>query len=472
MPVVHQHGPCSPLADNRNGKAPSHAEILAADQRRAEYIHRRVAETTGRARRRKQGAPVELRPGTPPSSIVVPSSSSATSTTDLPASYGVALGTGNYVVPVRLGTPAERFTVVFDTGSDTTWVQCQPCVAYCYRQKEPLFDPTKSATYANISCSSSYCSDLYVSGCSGGHCLYGIQYGDGSYTIGFYAQDTLTLAYDTIKVRTYRTWPMGASSPRLARARHDFAMTSHDARARALCMQNFRFGCGEKNRGLFGRAAGLLGLGRGKTSLPVQAYDKYGGVFAYCLPATSAGTGFLDLGPGAPAANARLTPMLVDRGPTFYYVGMTGIKVGGHVLPIPGSVFSTAGTLVDSGTVITRLPPSAYAPLRSAFAKAMQGLGYSAAPAFSILDTCYDLTGNKGGSIALPAVSLVFQGGACLDVDASGILYVADVSQACLAFAPNADDTDVAIVGNTQQKTHGVLYDIGKKIVGFAPGAC
>ncbi|AQK82212.1 Microtubule-associated protein MAP65-1a [Zea mays] len=58
MPVVHQHGPCSPLADNRNGKAPSHAEILAADQRRAEYIHRRVAETTGRARRRKQGAPV------------------------------------------------------------------------------------------------------------------------------------------------------------------------------------------------------------------------------------------------------------------------------------------------------------------------------------------------------------------------------------------------------------------------------
>lgn len=365
MPVVHQHGPCSPLADNRNGKAPSHAEILAADQRRAEYIHRRVAETTGRARRRKQGAPVELRPGTPPSSIVVPSSSSATSTTDLPASYGVALGTGNYVVPVRLGTPAERFTVVFDTGSDTTWVQCQPCVAYCYRQKEPLFDPTKSATYANISCSSSYCSDLYVSGCSGGHCLYGIQYGDGSYTIGFYAQDTLTLAYDTIK--------------------------------------NFRFGCGEKNRGLFGRAAGLLGLGRGKTSLPVQAYDKYGGVFAYCLPATSAGTGFLDLGPGAPAANARLTPMLVDRGPTFYYVGMTGIKVGGHVLPIPGSVFSTAGTLVDSGTVITRLPPSAYAPLRSAFAKAMQGLGYSAAPAFSILDTCYDLTGNKGGSIALPA---------------------------------------------------------------------
>ncbi|XP_066370038.1 aspartyl protease family protein At5g10770-like [Miscanthus floridulus] len=435
MPIVHQHGPCSPLADKHGKKAPSHTEILVADQRRVEYIHRRVSDTTGRVRRQKQSAPVELPPGTPSSSTPASSLSSSATSTNLPASSGRALNTGNYVVPIRLGTPAARFTVVFDTGSDTTWVQCQPCVAYCYRQKEPLFNPTKSTTYANISCTSSYCSDLDSSGCSGGHCLYAVQYGDGSYTVGFYAQDTLTLGYDTVK--------------------------------------DFRFGCGEKNRGLFGKSAGLMGLGRGSTSLPVQAYDKYSGVFAYCIPATSAGTGFLDFGPGAPAAvNARLTPMLVDNGPTFYYVGMTGIKVGGHLLSIPGTVFSDAGALVDSGTVITRLPPSAYEPLRSAFAKGMEGLGYKTAPAFSILDTCYDLTGHQGGSIELPAVSLVFQGGACLDVDASGILYVADVSQACLAFAANDDDTDVTIVGNTQQKTYSVLYDLGKKVVGFAPGAC
>jgi hypothetical protein len=239
-------------------------------------------------------------------------------------------------------------------------------------------------------------------------------------------------------------------------------------------MQEFRFGCGEKNSGLFGKAAGLMGLGRGKTSLTVQAYDKFCGVFAYCLPATSSGTGFLHFGPGVPAANARLTPMLVGDGPTFYYVAMTGIKVGGRLLPIPESVFSTAGTLVDSGTVITRLPPKANEALRSVFAAAMEKLGYKKAPAFSILDTCYDLTSGpaKGGSVPLPAVALVFQGGACLDVDAAGILYVVDVKQACLAFAANEEDTDVAIVGNTQQKTYSVLYDLGRKVVGFAPGAC
>ncbi|CAL5048647.1 unnamed protein product [Urochloa decumbens] len=437
MPVVHQHGPCSPLAGKRGKAAPSHTEILAADQRRVEYIHRRVSETTGRARPKRASAPpVHLRPGSPSSSAATPTLFHATPSANLPASSGEALDTGNYVVTIELGTPASRQTVVFDTGSDTTWVQCQPCVAHCYRQKEALFSPAKSSTYANISCSSTDCTDLDVSGCDGANCLYGVQYGDGSYTIGFYARDTLTLAHDAV----------GA----------------------------FRFGCGEKNRGLFGRAAGLMGLGRGKSSLTVQAYGKYGGVFSYCLPAAPSGTtGFLDFGPGAAAAsaNARRTPMLTDKGPTFYYVGMTGIKVDGHMLPIPESVFSGAGALVDSGTVITRLPPSAYAPLRSAFAKAMDALGYKKAPAFSILDTCYDLTGYQG-SIALPAVSLVFGGGACLDVDASGILYIADVSQACLGFAPNDDDTEVAIVGNTQQKTYAVLYDLGKKVVGFAPGAC
>lgn len=213
-----------------------------------------------------------------------------------------------------------------------------------------------------------------------------------------------------------------------------------------------------------------MGLGRGKTSLTVQAYDKYGGAFAYCFPASSSGTGYLDFGPGSAGNNARLTPMLTDKGQTFYYVGMTGIRVGGQQVPVEESVFSTTGTLVDSGTVITRLPKTAYAALSSAFAKGMSASGYNKAPGYSILDTCYDLTGLS--EVSLPTVSLVFQGGACLDVDVSGIVYAISQAQVCLAFASNGDDESVAIVGNTQQKTYGVLYDLGKKTVGFAPGSC
>ena len=166
----------------------------------------------------------------------------------------------------------------------------------------------------------------------------------------------------------------------------------------------------------------------------------------------------------------RLT-MLTYKGPRYYYMGMTGIKVGGHLLPINRSVFSTAGTLLDSGSVITRLPPLAYRKLRSAFAKDMAALGYEEAPGFAILDTCFNLMGFQG-IMPLPTVSLVFQGGASLDVDATGILYVANASRACLAFAANRRDTDMAVIGSTQQKTYSFMYDIGKKVVGFTPGAC
>jgi hypothetical protein len=40
-----------------------------------------------------------------------------------------------------------------------------------------------------------------------------------------------------------------------------------------------------------------------------------------------------------------------------------GIRLGGTQPSIPESVFSMAGTLVDSGTVITRLPETANAAL-------------------------------------------------------------------------------------------------------------
>lgn len=429
VPIVHRHGPCSPLAGAHAGKPPSHAEILAADQNRVESLHHRVSSTTtglgGKPRTKKK---------TPGHSSVPASSSSSSSS--VPASSGLSLGTANYVVPIGLGTPPSRFTVVFDTGSDTTWVQCRPCVVSCYKQKDRLFDPAKSSTYANVSCADPACADLDASGCNAGHCLYGIQYGDGSYTVGFFAKDTLAVAQDAIK--------------------------------------GFKFGCGEKNRGLFGQTAGLLGLGRGPTSITVQAYEKYGGSFSYCLPASSAATGYLEFGPLSPSSsgsNAKTTPMLTDKGPTFYYVGLTGIRVGGKQLgAIPESVFSNSGTLVDSGTVITRLPDTAYAALSSAFAAAMAASGYKKAAAYSILDTCYDFTGLS--QVSLPTVSLVFQGGACLDLDASGIVYAISQSQVCLGFASNGDDESVGIVGNTQQRTYGVLYDVSKKVVGFAPGAC
>lgn len=355
----------------------------------------------------------------------------------MPATYGIALSTANYVVTVGLGTPKQDMTVVFDTGSDLTWVQCKPCVGYCHDQQDPIYDPSKSSSYSNITCGAADCSLLrsatgHSGSCSSSTCVYGIQYGDKSYSVGYLASETLTL-------------------------------TPSDA------VQGFKFGCGQKNRGLFGSTAGLLGLGRDRVSLVYQAAGKYKRVFSYCLPPTSRTTGFLSLGlPKSSPASFKYTPVLSLDPPSFYFLEMVGIKVGGQLLPISSSVFSDAGTVIDSGTVITRLPPSAYSALRAAFRRGMAR--YPTAAAVSILDTCYNLSSYS--TVTVPKVELLFQGGAAVDVPFTGILFGSSASQVCLAFAGNSDATDIGILGNKQQTTYEVAYDAGKGRVGFAAGAC
>lgn len=95
---------------------------------------------------------------------------------------------------------------------------------------------------------------------------------------------------------------------------------------------------------------------------------------------------------------------------------------------------------------------------------------YPMASALSILDTCYNLSNYK--TVKVPKVSFYFGSGVSVDLQPNGILYAESVSQACLAFAPNGNDSDVSIFGNVQQKKLEVVYDVGGKRVGFGVGSC
>lgn len=404
--LTHRHGPCNPSWTSSQ-RTPSLLDTLRADQRRAEYIQRRISGA-GTARAQQLG-----------------SSKSAT----VPANLGYSIGTLQYVVTVSLGTPAVAQTVEVDTGSDVSWVQCKPCpLPACYGQKDPLFDPTQSSSYSAVPCGAAACSELgiYAYGCSGAQCGYVVSYGDGSNTTGVYSSDTLTL-------------------------------TGSNA------LKGFLFGCGHAQGGLFSGVDGLLGLGRQKLSLVSQASGAYGGVFSYCLPPTQTTAGYLTLGGPSSTSGFSTTALLsASNAPTFYIVMLSGISVGGQQLGVSASVFS-GGTVVDTGTVVTRLPPTAYAALRSAFRSAMAPYGYPTAPGIGILDTCYNFNGY--GSVTLPTVALTFSGGATVTLEASGIL-----SSGCLAFAPSSGDGNAAILGNVQQRSFAVRFD--GSTVGFMPGSC
>ncbi|KAI4307960.1 hypothetical protein L6164_031084 [Bauhinia variegata] len=81
----------------------------------------------------------------------------------------------------------------------------------------------------------------------------------------------------------------------------------------------------------------------------------------------------------------------ISRSSPSYGIEEIGITVGGNKLPISASTFSSGGAIIDSSTVVTRLPPTAYSSPRDAFPQ-----GTSKDPSASevpVRDACYDLCG-------------------------------------------------------------------------------
>ncbi|XP_065850409.1 aspartyl protease family protein At5g10770-like [Euphorbia lathyris] len=410
LKVMHKYGPCIEKQNNDTRlSTPNQEEMFLQDQLRVDSMHTRFSKNSGKFKEMK---------------------------TNLPLRSGISLGTGDYVVTVGIGSPRKDLTLVFDTGSDITWTQCQPCVGSCYKQSEPIFDPRKSSSYKNVSCSSSYCKLLRSSGtgqsCSSSTCTYRVSYGDGSTSIGFFATEKLTIASSVV-------------------------------------FNGFYFGCGQQNSGRLGQTTGLLALGPNKLSFPLQTANKFKKIFSYCIPSSSSETGHLSFAEKFPK-NVKFTPSSPDFEDSPYYgIDIDGIKVGGDKLDIDDSVFIHAGAIIDSGTVITRLQPTAYSALRSAFQEFMKD--YPKTKGFSILDTCYDFSDYD--EIVIPKISIMFKGGVELEIVPLGILLATrGVDQLCLAFAPNDDDSDFAIIGNAQQKTYEIVHDLGKERIGFSPNGC
>jgi hypothetical protein len=226
---------------------------------------------------------------------------------------------------------------------------------------------------------------------------------------------------------------------------------------------NFYYGCGQDNEGLFGRSAGLMGLARNKLSLLYQLAPKLGYSFSYCLP-TSSSSGYLSIGsynPGQYSYTPMVSSSLDD---SLYFIKLSGITVAGKSLSVSSSAYSSLPTIIDSGTVITRLPTSVYSALSKAVAGAMKGT--KRASAVSILDTCFQ---GQASRLLTPVVNMAFAGGATLKLAARNLLVDVDDSTTCLAFAPASS---AAIIGNTQQQTFSVVYDVKSNRIGFAAGGC
>ncbi|RZC57174.1 hypothetical protein C5167_004477 [Papaver somniferum] len=195
-----------------------------------------------------------------------------------------------------------------------------------------MYDPKNSSTADLVPCSGGFCTDNYKSpipGCSSGDVFgYGLKYGDGSGSDGYFVNDVI--GYDQVSGN--------------------------------LGIQVLYLGsCATQQTGNLasstGALDGLIGFGASDESMLSQlaSSGKVKKKFAHCLDGKNGG-GIFAMG-DVVQPTPKSTPL----------VNMESVQVGNKVLDIPKQVFeagNTTGTIIDSGTTLAYLSGEIFNPLR------------------------------------------------------------------------------------------------------------
>ncbi|WCJ41407.1 Eukaryotic aspartyl protease family protein [Euphorbia peplus] len=363
---------------------------------------------------------------------------SAQMTTSVPIAPGQQLlNIGNYLVRVKLGTPGQIMLMVLDTSNDASWVPCSGCTG-C---STTTFSTNTSSTYGSLDCSMAQCTQARgfscpAAGTSPSSCLFNQSYGGDSTFSASLVHDSITLGKDVLA--------------------------------------NFAFGCINSISGGSIPPQGLLGLGRGPLSLLSQTGSLYSGVFSYCLPSFRSYyfSGSLKLGPVGQPKSIRTTPLLRNpHRPSLYYVNLTGVSVGRVPVQIDPAVLSFdpntgAGTIIDSGTVITRFVKPIYEAIRDEFRKQVTG-PFTSLGAF---DTCFGATKEA----VAPAITLRFTGMNMVLPMENSLIHSSAGSTVCLAMAavPSNVNSVLNVIANLQQQNHRFFFDVPNSRLGIARELC
>ncbi|PKU84935.1 aspartic proteinase nepenthesin-2 [Dendrobium catenatum] len=354
----------------------------------------------------------------------------------------VHAGNGEFLMDLSIGTPPAAFSAIVDTGSDLIWTQCLPC-SDCFNQPTPIFNPKKSSSYSNLPCSSSFCAALPTSSCSisSGLCNYLYTYGDSSSTEGVLAAETFRI---------------GSPDPTAAPA--------------------IAFGCGDDNQGAgFSQGGGLVGLGRGPLSLISQLKLNR---FSYCLTSLDDSKASPLLFGELAELKASTTAKLLknEQQPSFYYLSLQGISVGGKKLAIPNGTFDlqsdgSGGVIIDSGTSITYLEEAGYKKVKKAF---LDGVNLPAADGSDVgLDVCFSTPAGQD-EVEVPKLVLHFDAGGSGvgDLELPAENYIVLDSSTGLLCLTVMGSSGMSIFGNFQQQNLHVLYDLEQEAVLFQPTQC
>lgn len=341
------------------------------------------------------------------------------------------LQTPTYIVRAKVGTPPQTFLMAVDNSNDAAWLPCSGCTGCA----STTFASDKSTSFKTLGCKASQCKQVpHQTTCTATACSFNTTYGSSSVAANL-SQDSLKLATDVIP--------------------------------------GYTFGCIQKTTGGSVPPQGLLGLGRGPLSLLSQTQSLYQSTFSYCLPSFKSlnFSGSLRLGPVQPV-RMKFTQLLKNPSrSSLYYVNLVAIKVGRKIVDIPASALAFnatngAGTIIDTGTVFTRLVEPAYIAVRNEFRRRMG----KAAVVSSLggFDTCYSVP------ITIPTITFMFKGINMTLPQDNFLIHSRSSNIACLAMAssPNNVNSVLNVIASMQQQNLRVLFDVPKSKLGMAREKC
>lgn len=217
-----------------------------------------------------------------------------------------------YFGPVSVGTPAQTFNVIFDTGSSNLWVPSKTCGSNC--GLHPEYDSSASSTYVKNGT------------------VFRIQYGSGP-VAGFLSEDTVTFGGMAVKGQTF------AEINDVSGLGLGYALGKFD--------------------GILGMAFDSIseyGIPTVFDSLMAQGLVQQP-VFAFYLSAADGTQGELTLGGYDPAHFQGELTWVPLTSETYWETSLTGMTLGGQ------SVTNTTKCVLDTGTSILAGPSAEVAAL-------------------------------------------------------------------------------------------------------------
>ncbi|EWM27330.1 Peptidase aspartic [Nannochloropsis gaditana] len=371
-----------------------------------------------------------LEESAPPSrAIAADGSTGSPPEADLPLHAGY----GTHYAFVFVGTPAQRVSVILDTGSHWTAFPCTGCQMCGDDHTDPVFDVLKSDTFHALDCS-----ECKFSGhCKDNKCSISLAYAEGSRWDAYEVRDTLFL---------------GGESPQApVRGGQDLSMP-------------FVFGCQTYETGLFRTQLenGIMGLSfQDLTIVPRlrEAGKIDATVFSLCF--TEDG-GSMRIGGYETEHHTKPLQWVPLTKPTGWYtVTLKDIKIGNTSIGVDPNLFNAGqGTIVDSGTTDTYLPRS----VASAFQRVFQdvaGIAYSSR----------SMRLSPSEMEALPPLVFVLDNGVEVPMPRENYLECLENGASC-AGSVFLDNGSGAVLGANFMRGQDVVFNLDDKQIGFAPASC